>query len=60
VSNKQTPRDGRDPDTHRGVKSSLARAFNCPLLLDTAAEAAFASSIARLRGERGTNQGGNQ
>jgi hypothetical protein len=47
---------GRDPDTRRGIGKALGRALGAPLLVDAAADAAFASSIARLRGE--TNAGG--
>jgi hypothetical protein len=49
---------GTDPDAHPGTVKAIAKAFGGPLLIDQAADAAFASSIRRLRGERG--KGGKQ
>lgn len=52
----------RDPATRRGVGQALNHALgvrSSPLLLDRAADAAFAAMIDRLRGEPGTSKGGN-
>jgi hypothetical protein len=51
---------GRDRDTQTGIVKALAGALGKPLLLDQAADAAFASSIRALRGVPGTNKGGEQ
>jgi hypothetical protein len=42
---------GTDLDAHRGTKAAIRKAWGGPLLVDQAADAAFASSIRRLRGE---------
>jgi hypothetical protein len=45
-----------DPDTHSGTRRAIVRAWNNPLLTDAAADAAFASSLRRLREVPGTHK----
>lgn len=52
-----------DNDTKRGIANALGRALGLaptPLLIDAAADAAFANSLERLRGAPGSNKGGKQ
>lgn len=50
-------RPSADADARRGITHSIAKAWSGPLLVDQAADAAFAGMIDRLRGEPGSNGG---
>lgn len=50
----------RDSDTEKGITNALGRALGTPLLIDHAADAAFAESIRRLRSARGSDRGTKQ
>lgn len=50
-----------DPASQQGIRAALGKAFDLganPLLIDAAADAAFASSIERLRRSPGSHKGG--